>query len=49
MVGRDFHKYEGSGQFLGSKVLNFNIFGGFQKNEFVLRYEDFVDILGAIF
>ena len=26
-------------------VLNFNIFGGFQKNEYFLGYEDFVDIL----
>ena len=30
--------------FLGFKILNFIIFGGFQKNEYFLRYEDFVDI-----
>ena len=26
-----FHTYEGSGHFLGFKILNFNIFGGFRK------------------
>ena len=26
------------------KILNFNIFGGFQKNEYFLGCEDFVDI-----
>ena len=26
--------YVGSGHFLGFKILNFNIFGGFQKNEY---------------
>ena len=30
--------------FLGFKILNFNIFGGFQKNEFFGGCEDFVDI-----
>ena len=30
--------------FLGFKILNFNIFGGFQKNEYFLGYEDFVGI-----
>ena len=30
--------------FLGFKILNFNIFGGFQKIEYFLGYEDFVDI-----
>ena len=30
--------------FLGFKFLNFNIFGGFQKNEYFLGYEIFVDI-----
>ena len=25
--------------------MNFNIFWGFQKNEYFLRYEDFVDII----
>ena len=33
---------------LDSKNLNFNIFGVFQKNEYVLGYEDFVDIFGVI-
>ena len=27
----------------GFKILNFNIFKGFQKNEYFLGYEDFVD------
>ena len=35
------------GLFLGFKTLNFNIFGGFQKNENFLGYEDFVDIFGG--
>ena len=30
--------------FFGFKILNFNIFWGFQKNEYFLGYEDFVDI-----
>ena len=33
--------------FRGSKILNFNIFGGFQKSvksEYVVGYEDFEDI-----
>ena len=30
------------GSFFGFKILNFNIFGGFQKNKY--GYEDFVDI-----
>ena len=30
--------------FLWFKILNFNIFGGFQKNEYILGYENFVDI-----
>ena len=29
---------------LGLKILNFNTFEGFQKNEYFLGYEDFVDI-----
>ena len=29
---------------LGFKILNFNIFGGFQKYHFFGGYEDFVDI-----
>ena len=32
------------GPFLGFKILNFNIFWGFQKNEYFWGYEDFVDI-----
>ena len=36
--------YVGPGYFLGFKSLNFNIFGGFQKTEYFLGYEDFVDI-----
>ena len=27
------------------KTLNFNIFEGFQKNEYLLEYEDFMDII----
>ena len=42
-----FHAYEGSGYFWGFKILNFNIFGGFQKTEYFLGCEDFVDILGG--
>ena len=34
-------------QFFGFKTLNFNIFSGFRKNEYFLRYEDFVDIFGG--
>ena len=32
------------GLFFGFEILNFNIFGGFQKNEYFLGYEDFVNI-----
>ena len=32
------------GLFFGVKILNFNIFGGFQKNEYFFGYEEFVDI-----
>ena len=39
-----FHTYIGSRHFLGFKILNLTIFGGFQKNEYFLGYEDFVDI-----
>ena len=31
----------------GFKILNFNIFGGFKKNEYFWGYEDFVDIFGG--
>ena len=34
----------GGGHFWGFKILNSNIFGGFQKNEYFWGYEDFVDI-----
>ena len=38
-----------SGQILGFKILNFNIFCGCQKNKHFFGYEDFVDIfLGVI-
>ena len=40
-----FHAYVGSGYFGGFKILNFNIFGGFQKTEYFWGYEDFVDII----
>ena len=37
--------YVGSGYFFGFKILNFNIFGGFQKKMLGGGgYEDFVDI-----
>ena len=39
-----FHTYVGSVHFLGVKFLNFNIFWGFHKNLYFLRYEHFVDI-----
>ena len=37
-----------SKHFLGFKILNFNIFGGFQKNQYFLGYEDFVDIFVGV-
>ena len=30
------------------QILNFNIFGGFQKNKYFFGYEDFMDIFGVI-
>ena len=39
-----FSQYVGSAHFLGFKILNFNIFGGFQKNKYFWGYEDFMDI-----
>ena len=36
--------YVGSANFFGVKFLNFNIFGGFQKNEYFFGYKNFVDI-----
>ena len=32
----------------GVKKFNFNIFWGFQKNKYVLGYEDFVDIFRGV-
>ena len=32
--------YVGSGHFYWFKILNFNIFGGFQKNEYYFGYGD---------
>ena len=32
------------GLFFGFKILNFNIFGGIQKAEYFMGFEDFVDI-----
>ena len=32
------------GHCFGFKILNFNILGGFQKNDYFLGYENFVDI-----
>ena len=34
--------------FLGVQILNFNIFVDFQKNEYFLGYEDFVDIFFGV-
>ena len=46
VVLRYFHTYVGSRHFLGFKILNFNIFCGFQKKfkKYFLEYENFVDI-----
>ena len=44
----DFFTCVDSGYFLGFKVLNFNIFGGFQKNKYFWGYEDFVDIFWGV-
>ena len=43
-----FSYMRGLGLFFGLKILNFSIFGGFQKNEYFLGYEDLVDIFGVI-
>ena len=37
------------GSFFGLKFLNFDIFWGFQKNEYFLGYEDFVDFFFFFF
>ena len=42
-----FHTYEGSGHFLGLKILNFNILLGFSEKQYFWGYEDFVDIFGS--
>ena len=39
----NFYTCVGSSYFFGFKILNFNIFGVFQKNKYFLGYEDFVD------
>ena len=36
--------YVGSNHFLGFIILNSIFLWGFQRNEYVLEYEDFVDI-----
>ena len=36
--------YIGSGHFLGFKILNLTIFGGFPKNEYFRGHRSFVDI-----
>ena len=33
--------------FWGFKILNFNIFGVFQENEYFLGYEEFVDVFAG--
>ena len=35
------------GSFFGFKFLSFNIFWGFQKNEYFWGYENFVDFFGG--
>ena len=35
-----FHIYGGADHFEGYKILNFNIFGGFQKNYYFWGYEE---------
>ena len=37
------HTYVGLGYFGGFKILNLDVFCGFQKNQYSFRYEDFVD------
>ena len=39
-----FHTYVGAGIFWGVQIFEFQFFSGFQKNEYFLGYEDFVDI-----
>ena len=40
--------YVGWDHLWGFKILNFNIFGGFQKNKYLLGSEDFVDIFFVV-
>ena len=40
--------YIGSGHFLGFKILNLTIFGGFPKSEYFWGHEVFVDIFWVI-
>ena len=48
-VLRYFHTYSGSGNFLGFKILNFNILRRFQNSFFGGGvYEDFVDIFCGV-
>ena len=44
-----FFTYISSGHYFGFKILNFNILGGVQKNEYFWGYEDFVGIFGGSF
>ena len=34
--------------FFGFKIMKFNIFGGFQRDEFCLGYEEIVNIYGGV-
>ena len=42
-----FYTYVGSGHFWGVQNFEFQFLGGFQKNEYFLGYQDFVDIFGG--
>ena len=51
MGGTPIFSYVGSGHFLGLKILNFNILGGFSEFFFLGGggvYEDFVDIFCGV-
>ena len=43
-----FDTFVGLGHFLGFRILNFNIFWGFQKKVLFFGYEDFVDIFWGV-
>ena len=45
--GTPIFSHIGASYFLVFKILNFDIFGGFLKNEYSIGYEDFVDIFGG--